>query len=183
MALEGQGHMATIDTMTEALYKRVQAMGGNFPTDDEIESAVGGKDYVKVSDELTQAIEDGGLVIGGGSGGGGDIEVIKINNVATAPAFADAKWSDMTYDEFKSTVTAGDKMYMMMGVVSDRIISLLPFFFFADRLSWTTPTLMIPNTTNPKRLQANAVWLEASADADGMTELKTNTGNWELDAI
>jgi hypothetical protein len=71
MALEGQGHMATIDTMTEALYKRVQAMGGNFPTDDEIESAVGGKDYVKVSDELTESIKDGDLVIGGGGSGGG----------------------------------------------------------------------------------------------------------------
>jgi hypothetical protein len=71
MALEGQGHMAAIDTMTEALYKRVQAMGGNFPTDEEVETAVGGKDYVKVSDELTESIKDGDLVIGGGGSGGG----------------------------------------------------------------------------------------------------------------
>jgi hypothetical protein len=75
--------MATIDTMTEALYKRVQAMGGNFPTDEEVETAVGGKDYVQVSDELTKAIKDGDLVIGGGG--------ISIGRMVTLPIMLGAE--------------------------------------------------------------------------------------------
>ena len=124
----------------------------------------------------------------GGSSSGG-VEVIKINNplnpYTTNPTFADAKWSDMTYEKFKSTVMAGDKVYMMAFFDNEQgmMQALLPIGRYHgtyEGLRWASSAEIHPNTTYPSRIEIVVMYIDADPGDDGKVKLTSEFNYYQM---